>query len=223
MESSGHGWCGLRFVQRWRFSRCESIEWNIISDSSRTAIEKWSPKLEIVEEKVRIPSRDREKRKKNKFSLGQYEGKIYHLTEWRILVHVIQGRDVPDGDVNSYACIQINDQKRYTGVQKSSHASFSGEVNLSSPTLRKDLYRFFNFFPLIWSFPRHKWWRKWSISKFIIRQRSSVNLPIRNRSESSKLVWPPFTPQRIIHLNANRHSWSIPKRSKSALVVSFFP
>jgi len=60
-------------------------------------------------------------------SLGRYEGDIYHLTEWQILVHVIQGRDFPGSELNPYVCIQIDDQKRYTGVQKSSNSPFFGE------------------------------------------------------------------------------------------------
>ena len=46
------------------------------------------------------------------------------------MVHVIQGRDFPGSELNPYVCVQIDDQQRYTGVQKSSNSPFFGEVNI---------------------------------------------------------------------------------------------
>ena len=63
------------------------------------------------------------------FSLGRYEGDVYQMTEWQIMVHLIQARDLPGSDINPYICVQIADEKRYTGVQKCSNAPFFGEVN----------------------------------------------------------------------------------------------
>ncbi|UJR24822.1 hypothetical protein I4U23_006197 [Adineta vaga] len=51
-------------------------------------------------------------------SLGRYEGDIYQMTDWQIMVHIIQGRDFAGLDLNPYICVQIDDQKRYTGVHK---------------------------------------------------------------------------------------------------------
>ena len=80
------------------------------------------------------------------FSLGRYEGDIYHLTEWQILVHVIQGRDFPGAELNPYVCIQIDDQKRYTGVQKSSNSPFFGEVISFSSFYFSEEIRFLTYF-----------------------------------------------------------------------------
>jgi hypothetical protein len=60
--------------------------------------------------------------------LGRYEGDIYQIQEWQIMVHIIQGRDFVGLDINPYVCIQIDDQKRYTGVQRSTNTPFFGEV-----------------------------------------------------------------------------------------------
>ena len=51
------------------------------------------------------------------------------MTEWQIMVHLIQARDLPGSDINPYICVQIADEKRYTGVQKCSNTPFFGEVN----------------------------------------------------------------------------------------------
>lgn len=63
------------------------------------------------------------------FSLGRYEGNSYEVTQWQILVHVIQGRDLPGVNLNPYVSIQIDDQKRYTSVHKSANSPYFGEVN----------------------------------------------------------------------------------------------
>ena len=60
--------------------------------------------------------------------MGRYEGDIYQIQEWQIMVHVVQGRDFAGLEINPYVCIQIDDQKRYTGVQKSTNSPFFGEV-----------------------------------------------------------------------------------------------
>ena len=50
------------------------------------------------------------------------------MIDWQVMVHVIQGRDLPGAELNPYVCIQLAEQKRYTGVQKSSNSPFFGEV-----------------------------------------------------------------------------------------------
>ena len=67
----------------------------------------------------------------NAFSLGRYEGNPYELTEWQIVVHVIQARDLPGLELNPYVSVQIDQQKRYTNIQKSSNSPYYGEVNVS--------------------------------------------------------------------------------------------
>ena len=62
------------------------------------------------------------------FSLGRYEDDIYRIKDWQIMVHVIQGRDFLGEDLNSYVCIEIGNQTRYTVVQRSTNAPFFGEV-----------------------------------------------------------------------------------------------
>jgi len=50
------------------------------------------------------------------FSLGRYEGDVYQMTEWQIMVHLIQGRDFAGLDINPYVCVQINDIPVYINV-----------------------------------------------------------------------------------------------------------
>jgi hypothetical protein len=72
----------------------------------------------------------------NNLSLGRYEGDIYHMTEWQVMVHVIQGRDFAGLDVNPYVCVQIGDEKRYTVIHRCSNSPFFGEVSL--PFIHRD-------------------------------------------------------------------------------------
>ncbi|CAF3717062.1 unnamed protein product [Rotaria sordida] len=60
-------------------------------------------------------------------SLGRYEGDEYQMTEWQIMVNIIQGRDFTGLDINPYVCVQIGDQKRYTIVHKCTTSPFFGE------------------------------------------------------------------------------------------------
>ncbi|CAF1117580.1 unnamed protein product [Adineta ricciae] len=60
-------------------------------------------------------------------SLGRYDGDVYQMTDWQIMVHVIQGRDFSGLDINPYVCVQIDDQKRYTGVHRCSNSPFFGD------------------------------------------------------------------------------------------------
>jgi hypothetical protein len=66
--------------------------------------------------------------KLNSFSLGRYEGNPYEMTDWQIMVHIIQGRDLPGLDLNPYVSVQIDQQKRYTTIHKSSNSPYFGEV-----------------------------------------------------------------------------------------------
>ncbi|CAF0960999.1 unnamed protein product [Didymodactylos carnosus] len=60
-------------------------------------------------------------------SLGRYDGDPYQLTEWQVMVHVIQGRELPGLDINPYVVVQIDDEKHTTMVQKLTNAPFYGE------------------------------------------------------------------------------------------------
>lgn len=61
--------------------------------------------------------------------MGRYEGNAYELTEWQVMVHIIQGRDLPGLELNPYVIVQIGDQKQRTHVQKSSNSPYFGQVN----------------------------------------------------------------------------------------------
>ncbi|CAF1529318.1 unnamed protein product, partial [Rotaria sordida] len=43
------------------------------------------------------------------------------------MIHVLQGRDFPGLNINPYVSVQIDDQKRYTNIQKSSNSPYFGE------------------------------------------------------------------------------------------------
>jgi hypothetical protein len=62
--------------------------------------------------------------------LGRYDGDVYQMHEWQIMVHVIQGREFAGLDINPYVCVQIDNQKKFTGIHKSTNSPFFGEVNL---------------------------------------------------------------------------------------------
>ncbi len=61
--------------------------------------------------------------------MGRYEGNAYELTEWQIMIHIIQGRDLPGLDINPYVIVQIDNQKRSTNTNESSNSPYFGEVN----------------------------------------------------------------------------------------------
>jgi hypothetical protein len=63
-----------------------------------------------------------------KFSLGRYDGNPYEMTDWQIMIHIIQGRDLPGLELNPYVVIQIDNQKRSTHIHKSSNSPYFGEV-----------------------------------------------------------------------------------------------
>ncbi len=60
--------------------------------------------------------------------MGRYEGNEYEMTEWQVVVHVIQARDLPGIDINPYVCVQIDDDKRFTSIHKCSNSPYFGEV-----------------------------------------------------------------------------------------------
>ncbi|CAF2727460.1 unnamed protein product [Rotaria sp. Silwood2] len=76
------------------------------------------------EEKLKVQYNELELLEK---SLGRYEGDEYQMTQWQIMVNIIQGRDFAGLDINPYVCVQIGDQKRYTGVHKCNNSPFFGE------------------------------------------------------------------------------------------------
>lgn len=61
--------------------------------------------------------------------MGRYEGNPYEVTDWQIMVHIIQGRDFAGLDINPYVTVQIGDQKHKTNAHKSSNSPYFGEVN----------------------------------------------------------------------------------------------
>ncbi|CAF0972051.1 unnamed protein product [Rotaria sordida] len=74
--------------------------------------------------KIRMQHNDLELLEKG---LGRYIGDIYEVTEWQVMIHVLQGRDFPGLNINPYVSVQIDDQKRYTNIQKSSNSPYFGE------------------------------------------------------------------------------------------------
>ncbi len=63
-----------------------------------------------------------------KYSLGRHDGDPYEITEWQIMIHVIQGRDFPGLELNPYISIHIDNEKRYTNIHRSSNSPYFGEV-----------------------------------------------------------------------------------------------
>ncbi|CAF4394341.1 unnamed protein product [Rotaria sp. Silwood2] len=75
-------------------------------------------------EKLKMQHNDLELLEK---SLGRYVGDMYEMTEWQVMVHVIQGRDFSGLNINPYVSVQIDNQKRYTNIQKSCNSPYFGE------------------------------------------------------------------------------------------------
>lgn len=61
--------------------------------------------------------------------MGRYEGNPYELTDWQIMVNIIQGRDFAGLDINPYVTVSIGNQKYKTNVHKASNSPYYGEVN----------------------------------------------------------------------------------------------
>lgn len=62
--------------------------------------------------------------------MGRFEGDVYQMKEWQLMVHVIQGKGFAGPDLKLYVCIQIDSAKRYTGVHRCTNSPFFGEVYL---------------------------------------------------------------------------------------------
>ncbi|CAF1359491.1 unnamed protein product [Rotaria magnacalcarata] len=60
-------------------------------------------------------------------SLGRYTGDPYEMTEWQVMVHIVQARDLPGLNINPYVVVQIDNQKYQTSTQKSSSSPYFGE------------------------------------------------------------------------------------------------
>ncbi|CAF3109617.1 unnamed protein product [Rotaria sp. Silwood2] len=60
-------------------------------------------------------------------SLGRYVGDVYEMIEWQLMIHIIQARDLPGLNISPYVSVQIDNQKRYTSVQKSCNSPYFGE------------------------------------------------------------------------------------------------
>ncbi|CAF0993933.1 unnamed protein product, partial [Rotaria sordida] len=72
-------------------------------------------------------------------SLGRYVGDVYEMTEWQLMVHIIQARDLPGLNISPYVSVQIDNQKRYTSVQKSCNSPYFGEFftfDFTLPTIK---------------------------------------------------------------------------------------
>ena len=69
------------------------------------------------------------------------------------MVHVIQGKDLPGIDINPYVGVQIDDQERYTKVNKLSNSPYFGEVSHLKKTSQiiniKSSFFFYSFLHLI--------------------------------------------------------------------------
>ena len=109
------------------------------SDTDFDGAEDDEKPLEPIEgtDKIKIEKKNLELLEK---SLGRYEGNAYDMTEWQIMVHVIQGRDFAGLDLNPYVSVQIDDQRRYTTVHKSSNSPYYGEVIDCLFTVDKELF-----------------------------------------------------------------------------------
>ncbi|CAF4348335.1 unnamed protein product, partial [Rotaria sordida] len=87
--------------------------------------------------------------------LGRYVGDIYEMTEWQLMIHIIQARDLPGLDISPYVSVQIDNQKRYTSVQKSCNAPYFGEFftfDFTVPAIKfmeKVIFIKVNFFILL--------------------------------------------------------------------------
>lgn len=60
--------------------------------------------------------------------MGRYEGDIYKMQEWQIMVHVIQGKDFSGLDINPYVIVQIDDQKQRTIAHRCTNSPIFGDV-----------------------------------------------------------------------------------------------
>lgn len=61
-------------------------------------------------------------------SLGRYTGDLYELTEWQVMVHIVQARDLVGLAINPYVIVQIADQKQKTTTIKSSNSPYFDQV-----------------------------------------------------------------------------------------------
>ncbi|CAF4219899.1 unnamed protein product, partial [Rotaria sordida] len=97
---------------------CSDSDFEIAQDSEQ--------KLGFIDEnaKIRAQHNDLELLEK---SLGRYVGDIYEMIEWQLMIHIVQARDLPGFDINPYVSVQIDNQKRYTSVQKSCNSPYFGE------------------------------------------------------------------------------------------------
>ncbi len=88
--------------------------------------------------------------------MGRYEGDIYRMQEWQIMVHVLQGRNFAGLDINPYVCVQIDNEKRFTGVHRCTNSPFFGEVRQLNRRNIQYISSFHSSSHLILLFQQHK-------------------------------------------------------------------
>ena len=65
------------------------------------------------------------------------------MTEWQVIVHNIPRRDLPSAEINPNVCIQIDEQKRSTVVQKSSKSPFfTFDITLPAAQIMEKMFYF---------------------------------------------------------------------------------
>ncbi|CAF3351971.1 unnamed protein product [Rotaria sp. Silwood1] len=112
---------------RTKFSgRADDADSDSFSDSEFGSNANYNEPLLAMtrEDKLKIKHSELELLEK---SLGRYEGDEYQMTQWQVMVNIIQGRDFAGIDINPYVCVQIGDQKRYTGIHKCNNSPYFGE------------------------------------------------------------------------------------------------
>ncbi|CAF1463308.1 unnamed protein product, partial [Rotaria sordida] len=116
----------LRKLRKNLSIRAGDADTDTCSDSDFEIAQDSEQKLGFIDEnaKVRVQYNDLELLEK---SLGRYVGDIYEMIEWQLMIHIIQARDLPGLDISPYVSVQIDNQKRYTSVQKSCNAPYFGE------------------------------------------------------------------------------------------------
>ncbi|CAF0964525.1 unnamed protein product, partial [Rotaria sordida] len=116
----------LTKLRRKLAGRADDADTDTCSDSDFEVVQDSEKKFESVDKnaKIKMQHNDIELLEK---SLGRYVGDVYEMIEWQLMVHIIQARDLPGFNISPYVSVQIDNQKRYTSVQKSSNSPYFRE------------------------------------------------------------------------------------------------
>ncbi|CAF1188878.1 unnamed protein product [Rotaria sordida] len=116
----------LTKLRRKLAGRADDADTDTGSDSDFEVVQDSEKKFETVDKnaKIKMQHNDIELLEK---SLGRYVGDVYEMIEWQLMVHIIQARDLPGFNISPYVSVQIDNQKRYTSVQKSSNSPYFRE------------------------------------------------------------------------------------------------